>query len=190
MKLDPANINAKLFLAHALIREFLAEKGQPASPLMDSARQQYLDVLALDPQEKLAMQGMMAVAMDAKRFSEAHDWVLKMIQLDSNEKGAYYTAAVLDWATVFPEFQRAMQAAGGKAEDYSVPDANVRKKLRDQFLPQIEDGFRMLQIALQLDPNYADAMAYLNLLYRLKSGLVDSAIESADLLSKADDWVR
>jgi hypothetical protein len=47
----------------------------------------------------------------------------------------------------------------------------------------------MLQIALQLDPNYADAMAYMNLLDRLKSGLVDSAVESRDLLSKADDWV-
>ena len=189
VKLDSANINTKLFLAHALIRESLAEKAQPGNALMNSARQQYLDVLALDPQEKLAMQGMMVAAMDAKRFSEAHDWVLKMIQLDPKEKGAYYTAAVLDWATVFPEFQRAKQAAGGRAEDYFIPDSNMRKNLRDQFLPQIEDGFRMLQIALQLDPNYADAMAYMNLLDRLKSGLVDSAVESKDLLSKADDWV-
>jgi cell division septation protein DedD len=47
----------------------------------------------------------------------------------------------------------------------------------------------MLQIALELDPNYDDAMAYMNLLDRLKAGLVNSPAESADLVSKADDWV-
>src|SRR5439155_1091489 len=105
------------------------------------------------------------------------------------EKGAYYTAGRLDWATVFPEFQRVKQAAGGRMEDYSIPDAKLRKELRDRFLPQVEDGFRMLQIALQLDPDYSDAMAYMNLLCRLKAGLVDAATESAQLLSIGDDWV-
>jgi cell division septation protein DedD len=47
----------------------------------------------------------------------------------------------------------------------------------------------MLQIALQLDPNYDDAMAYMNLMDRLKAGIVDSQAESADLISRADDWV-
>jgi len=146
-------------------------------------------VLARDPRNRQALRGMIAVAMDTKQFGEAHDWVLKLIELDPKDKTAYYTAGVLDWALVYPEYLRAKQAAGGKIEEYFIPDANARKSLRDQYLPRIEDGFRALQIALGLDPQYADAMAYLNLLYRLKAGMAESAGEAAGLIAKADDWV-
>ena len=189
VRLDAADINAKLFLANALMRQFFAEHGPPDSPLMADARQQYQSVLARDPRNRQALRGMMAVAMDTKQFGEAHDWVLKLIELDPKDKTAYYTAGVLDWALVYPEYLRAKQAAGGKIEEYFIPDANARKSLRDQYLPRIEDGFRALQIALGLDPQYADAMAYLNLLYRLKAGMAESAGEAAGLIAKADDWV-
>ena len=46
----------------------------------------------------------------------------------------------------------------------------------------------MLQVALELDPEYSDAMAYMNLLYRIEAGIVDSPAESADLFAKADMW--
>ena len=47
----------------------------------------------------------------------------------------------------------------------------------------------MMGIALQMDPHYSDAMAYLNLLYRLKASVADSAAESADAVSKANEWI-
>jgi beta-lactamase regulating signal transducer with metallopeptidase domain len=189
VKLDPSDTGAKLFLANALMREFFVEHAPDGSPLMASARQQYLDVLANDHRNQQAIRGMMAVAMDTQRFAEAHDWVLKLIQADPKDKTAYYTAGVLDWALVFPEYQRANEAAGGKREEYFIPDAEARKRLREQYLPHIEDGFRMLQIALDLDPKYGDAMAYMNLLYRLKAGMSDRPEEASALIAKADDWV-
>ena len=48
----------------------------------------------------------------------------------------------------------------------------------------------MMELALQIDPGYDDAMAYMNLLYRLKSALVDSPVEAAGLMAKADEWVH
>jgi beta-lactamase regulating signal transducer with metallopeptidase domain len=189
VRLDPANIDAKLFLANALMREFFVEKAPADGPLLAGARRQYLDVLASDARNKLAMQGMVAIALQMKKLSEGREWALKLIDLDPKDKTAYYAAGVLEWAAIYPEYQRSKQAAGVKQQEYWIPDANVRKRLRDQYLPQLEEGFRMLQIALQLDPDYADAMAYMNLLDRLKSGMVDSSSESADLISKGDDWV-
>jgi TonB family protein len=47
----------------------------------------------------------------------------------------------------------------------------------------------MLQIAIQLDPDYSDAMAYMNLLYRIEAGIADTAAQSADAVAKADNWV-
>ena len=172
-----------------MIREFFAEKAQPSSPLLATARRQYQDVLASDPHNKQAMHGMMAIAMNAKELNDAREWALKLIQSDATDKTAYYTVGVLDWAMVFPEFQRAKQAAGGKLEDYSIPDPTVRKTVRDQLLPRIEEGFHMLGVALQLDPRYDDAMAYTNLLYRLNAGLVDNPADAAGLVAKADEWV-
>lgn len=188
VKLDPSDIGARLFLANALMREFFAEHAPPSSPLMAAARRQYLDVLARDPRNTQAIHGLMAVAMDTNHFAEAHDWVLKMIQADPKDKSAYYTAGVLDWALVFPEYQKARAAAGGKPRDYFIPDAAARRNLREKYVPRIEDGFRMLQIALDLDPHYSDAMAYMNLLCRLRSSMADTREESAALIAKADDW--
>jgi TonB family protein len=47
----------------------------------------------------------------------------------------------------------------------------------------------MLQIAVQLDPDYSDAMAYMNLLYRIEAGIADTPSQSADFVAKADSWV-
>jgi hypothetical protein len=40
-----------------------------------------------------------------------------------------------------------------------------------------------------LDPEYEQAMADMNLLYRLKTGLVEDLLEAKDLIAKADAWV-
>jgi TonB family protein len=47
----------------------------------------------------------------------------------------------------------------------------------------------MLQIAIQLDPDYSDAMAYMNLLYRIEAGIADTPAQSGDAVAKADNWV-
>ena len=54
----------------------------------------------------------------------------------------------------------------------------------------IQDGITALNKALQLRPDYDDAMAYMNLLYREKADLecTDPAARAADLKT-ADDWV-
>jgi len=46
-----------------------------------------------------------------------------------------------------------------------------------------------LQKAISLKPDYDDAMAYLNLLYRRKADMVESADERNNFLKQADDLV-
>ena len=66
----------------------------------------------------------------------------------------------------------------------------VCEMLQDKNAPVIQDGIAMLQKALDLRPDYDDAMAYLNLLYREKGDLEcdDPAARAADLKT-ADEWV-
>jgi len=54
----------------------------------------------------------------------------------------------------------------------------------------IKDGIGMIDRALQLRPDYDDAMAYMNLLYRERADVQcdDPAARAADLKT-ADQWV-
>jgi TonB family protein len=190
VQMEPANVKAKLLLAHALQREYVPGPGADDS-LAARAWQQYLDVLALEPGNKRALEGLMILATNTKQFAEAHEWALKAIQADATNADAYYTAGFVDWALTYPDYAAARLAAGMKPADPGIiPDAALRQKLRSQHGAQLEDGFRVLQIALQINPEYVDAMAYINLLYRIQAAIADTDAQSADLIAKANDWVR
>lgn len=189
VRLDPSNIAPKLFLANALTREFFADKTQPDPRLLAQARQQYLDVLAYDAHNKQSLEGLASIAIYSKQPSDARDWAVKLTQADPKDKAGYYTAGVADWSIVYPEVQRARMQAAMKVTDNFIPAAGLRESLREQYGAKIDDGMSMLQTAIQLDPSYSDAMAYLNLLYRLKASLADTPAESNKMIAEADMWV-
>lgn len=80
---------------------------------------------------------------------------------------------------------------------------NVRKQIKDtdplppklreeytaKYGPLADEGIKSLEQAVNLKRDYDDAMAYLNLLYRRKADMVESAEERATLLKQADDLV-
>ena len=189
VRVEPANLKAKLFLASALLRQY-TPGADPSNPLVIQAGQQYSDVLALDPANKSALEGMTNLLVVTKQFSAAHDWTLKAIQANPSDANLYYTAGFTDWSMAYPDYAAARRQAGMKpADPGNIPDATLREALRAQHGAQLEDGFRMLQIALQLNPDFSDAMAYLNLLYRIQAGMADTPEQAAALIGKADDWV-
>jgi hypothetical protein len=72
-------------------------------------------------------------------------------------------------------------------------DDPLTGKLREDFMAahaeNITQGIDYLKKAIELRPDYDDAMAYLNLLYRQKADIVDSPAEREQLLQAADDLV-
>ena len=51
----------------------------------------------------------------------------------------------------------------------------------------VDDGIANLKKAIELKPDYDDAMTYLNLLYRRKADMVESTAERDQLTKQADD---
>jgi beta-lactamase regulating signal transducer with metallopeptidase domain len=188
---DPGNLKAKLYFADALSLE-LQEYGPAADTgaIVSGARQQYLEVLARDATNQHAMQGMMALATRTSQLAEAREWALRVIQADPADATAYYTAAYVDWAIAYPAYAGARQAAGMNPQDPGIiPDEGLRQSVRTQHMARIEEGLRMLQTAVQIDPGYSEAMAYMSLLYRIQAGVADSERQSAALIAKANNWV-
>ena len=188
--LEPDNIKAKLFLAKVLLQGYNPGSDEGA-PIAARARQQYLDVLALDPRNKPALVSLMFVATNTRQFAEAHDWAVKAIQVDATDPLPYYNAGFLDWSITYPDYMTARKAAGMRPEDPgNIPEAGLRQQVRAQHGMQLDEGHRVLATAIQLDPDFADAMAYENLLDRIEGAIADTPQQSADWIAKADNWVR
>jgi hypothetical protein len=80
---------------------------------------------------------------------------------------------------------------GMKPEDPGpVKDKKIKEELKQQWNPTIEDGIKHLDTALQIDPEYDDAMAYMNLLIRERADLADTPEEYKKDVQVADNWVQ
>jgi hypothetical protein len=66
----------------------------------------------------------------------------------------------------------------------------MRKALRDEWLPYLEEAFRVLQIARQMDAGDSKPLAYLNLVSRAKAMIVDATAEANELIAQGDAFVH
>jgi len=80
---------------------------------------------------------------------------------------------------------------GMKPEDPGpLKDKKVRDEVREKNLPVVEDGLKSLEKALEIDPKYDDAMAYLNLLHRERGDLAENTEGFRKDTEIADNWVQ
>lgn len=189
VRLEPDNLEAKLQLAKALMKQFVPGM-DPSSPQVVNARKQYADVLARDPRNQRALHGMMITAADVRNWKEAIEWAQKTILADSTDAGAYYTIGVADWSLTYPDYMKARQAAGMLPQDPGIiPDSGLRASVRTNHDSQIDDGLHALEMAVKLNPDYSDAFAYMNLLLRIRAGTADSTALYEEYIAKADGLV-
>lgn len=71
-----------------------------------------------------------------------------------------------------------------------IPDAQTRDTLRAQWGQLIDTGIANLKRALDVDPDYSDAMAYINLFIRERADLLASKSEYDEEIAEADRWVQ
>ncbi len=200
--LDPSLLNARLYLATAYASQYIP--GAPSEQNKNIGRQaiqEFKDILATNPDNLSAIDGigsilfqMAGTPYDPKLFEESKTYHQKHIQLKPEDPEPYYWIGVIDWTLAF-------RANSEMRKEYN--EKNIRKQVRDteplpaairgeyleKYGPLIDEGISDLQKAISIRPDYDDAMAYLNLLYRRKADTVASADERASLLKQADDLV-
>ena len=191
VQLDPASTKAKLGLALAILSNSQpADWANPNDAAGLRARQLFQNVLAVEPRNIQAIDGMANITLYAKQFAEAKQWARKGIEVDPTSSGAYYTIGFIDWAVTYPDYVKARSAAGMQLADPGIiPDAAQRLAVRLQHQADLDEGMQSLQVALQIKPDYDDAMAYINLLYRIKAALADNREQYDALTAQADGWV-
>lgn len=202
ISLDPDNPNARLYLATAYMTQWIPGAESPENEqLAANAKKEFLGVLDKDPKDRVALASLASLAYnqsgslqgDAKnaKLDEARDWNQKLIQADPKNKEAYYSLGVIAWSKWYPVLGKARAELGMKPEDPGpLKDKKVREELKQQYSSVIEDGIQALNKALEIDPEYDDAMAYLNLLIRERADLAESPEQYKADVKIADDWVQ
>jgi tetratricopeptide (TPR) repeat protein len=188
--LDPTLLNARLYLATAFAQQYIPGADAPDNnKFAEQAIEQYKAVLERDPKNANSVKGIAYLYLQMKRFNDAKEYYRKATELDPNDPEPYYSVAVIDWTQTYQPRMEERAKLGLKPEE-PLKDKKVCAALKDKNSANIQEGIDNLNKALQIRPDYDDAMAYMNLMYRERADLQcdDPAARAADLKA-ADDWV-
>jgi len=198
--LDPDLMNARLYLATAYANQYIP--GAPSDQNLNFAKQaiqEYQEVLQKDPGNLNSIDGigsllynMAGTPYDPAKFEESKTYHRKHIELKPDDPEPYYWIGVIDWVMA-NRVNLELRAAYNKdhlkkpvKETEPLPAAE-RGDYSSKAGSLIDEGTQNLQKALELRPDYDDAMAYLSLMLRRKADMVDSAEERDKLEQQADD---
>jgi tetratricopeptide (TPR) repeat protein len=189
---DPTFATARLYLATAYMQQYIPGADSPENNQMaKAAYDQFQEVLARDPKNELAVADIASLLFQEKKLDEANEWNLKLISLNPKSKEAYYTLGVIAWLKAMVSDGEARAKLGMKQEDPGpLKDKKVRVEVAAKNAPIVDAGIKYLDRSLQIDPEYDDAMAYENLLYRQKADLEDSSDMFKADIDKANDYFQ
>jgi len=199
--LDPDLTNARLYLATAYSSQYI-----PGAPSDENVRmgqqaiEEYKEVLEKDPNNLSAIDGIGAILYnmggtpyDPKKFEESKTYHEKHIQLSPNDPEPYYWIGVIDWSLAFRGNKDMRVEYNTKAKKQVKDTDGMPPPLATDFQTKygaaIQEGIDNLKKAIELRPDYDDAMAYLNLLYRQKADTEMTAQAHDDDEKMADELV-
>jgi tetratricopeptide (TPR) repeat protein len=189
--LDPAMVPARLYLATAYAQQYIPGADTPDNlEVGRKAVDEYKNVLSLDSSNLDALKGIAYLALQMKNFEESKEYYRKAITLQGDDPEPYYSIAVIDWTCSYQPRIELRHKLGLEMETPLIHMTEC-EELRVANQPLVDEGIEMLTRALELRPDYDDAMAYMNLLYRERADIQcgDSAAYTADLRT-ADRWVN
>jgi tetratricopeptide (TPR) repeat protein len=190
--LDPGFVSARLYLATAYMQQYIPGADSPENNQMaKAAYDQFQKVLDQDPKNIVAIASIANLYLNQKKWDEAEQWFQKEISVDPKNADAYYSLGFIAWSKWFPAYGTARANLGMKPEDPGpIKDKKVKQELKDKFGPVIEGGLQNLQKCLDINPEYDDAMAYMNLLIRERADLMDDKAQYESEIKTADGWMQ
>jgi len=196
VQLDPSLLNARLYLATAYMQQYIPGADSPENnKYAEEAIAEFKSVLDANPpkeQKILALKGIASLYFNMKKMDDAKKYHQMVAELDPNDPEVYYSIAVIDWTQAYQPRQEARAKIGIKPTDVNINKKDCADLLKAISANQavVEDGISRLNKAIELRPDYDDAMAYLNLLYRERADLeCDNPDARNKDLKTAEDWV-
>src|SRR6202035_112279 len=198
VQLDPGLINARMYLATAYVSQFIPGVDSPDNVrTAQQAIDEYQKVIDANPardQKVNSAKGIAYLYLNMKKFDDAKKYYRMASDIDPNDAEPYYSVGVIDWTACYQPRMEERAKLGMKPEEHLNPKNKDQKKacaeLKVKNMPSIQEGIDSLNKAIQLRPDYDDAIAYLNLMYREKADVeCDDLNARQEDLKTADHWV-
>ncbi|HTZ73387.1 MAG TPA: tetratricopeptide repeat protein [Candidatus Aquilonibacter sp.] len=195
---DPTLTNAQLYLAAAYQAQYI-----PGAPSPDNLRNgeeaEKINqaILAKDPNNLSAIDNlgslyynMAQTPFDEQGMIKARSFHEKHIELSPNDAQPYYWVGVIDfWIShhANQELRDEYNRSGKKPiKDTDPLPKEEAAKFAQDYGQTVDDGIAALNKAIELNPNYDDAMGYLSLLDRQKGDMEETA-DAREADNKAAD---
>jgi tetratricopeptide (TPR) repeat protein len=161
VELDSELIDAYLYLATTFRAQFVPlstnpdnlRKGQEAISTFEK-------VLEMDASNTTAMANIADIYRNMSEPEKSKDWYRRIMEVQEDKSEALYGIASID-------YNLADAKTGKDGENVE----NLTEEERAEVNRIVEEGIGALKQALEIRPEYTDAMEYLNLLYREKAEL-------------------
>ncbi len=202
VRLDPTYPTARLYLATAYMNQYIpGAESEENTQMAKAAEENFSKVLEQDANNSLALaslaslhysqaQGVTDLDLKLKKLDEAREWYQRLAVADPANKEAHYSLGVIAWAKWYPALMAERAKLGMRPEDPGpLKDKKVREELKVKYGTMVDDGIKSLERALEIDKEYDDAMAYMNLLIRERADLAESPDAYRKDVEVADDWV-
>jgi pentatricopeptide repeat protein len=178
---DPKNADA---LQNAIenFKTYLAERpdDEKAAKLLvttymnsgkiDEAIEFFKEMLQRNPKDTKAVQTIAMLYAKKGDFENSMIWQRKRAELEPKDAEVYYTMGVTAWDKSYNTVPEAMPA--------------------DQRRAIVEQGLKDLDKAIELNPDYYEAMFYVGLLYRELGKIETVPAKRAELTAKAEEWQK
>lgn len=191
VELDPTYATARLYLATAYMQQYIPGAESPENKQMwDAAFQNFSKVIEQDPKNTVGLASIASLYLNIKDWTNARRWYEKLIAVEPSNKDAYYSLGFIAWSEWYPDFGKARAELGMKTEDPGpLKDKKIREELRTKYSGLIEEGMKNLKKCLEIDPEYEDAMSYMNLLTRERADLSETKEDYEAQIKVADEWM-
>jgi TonB family protein len=190
VELDPSFGAARLYLATAYMQQYIPGAESPENTEMArKALEQFQRVLDLEPNNNVATASIASLYLNQRNWDEAQRWYERVAT--TNPKDAFYALGFIAWSRCYSAIQQARQNSGMQPADPGpIWNAALREDLKSNWSATIEDGIADMKKTLAIDPQYSDAMTYINLFLRMRADLRDNGKDSLLDVAEADRWMQ
>jgi hypothetical protein len=165
------------------------------------AKEGFMKVLETSPKDTTALASLASMAFSEAttqvltpeqknaKLDESAEWHKKHIAVAPTAEH-YYSLAVIGYTKWVPAWLAGRAAVKMRQDDPGpIKDKKVRDELKEKFGGILDQGIADLQKSLELDPEYENSMAYMNLLTRERADLFDDKAEYEKATTEADAWL-
>ncbi len=200
-ELDPWLTNARFYLATAYATQYIPGAPSPSNlQYGELAVREFKELLEKDANDLSAIDGVGSILynmggtpFDPAKLAESKSYHQRHVAIAPDDPEPYYWIGVIDWSLCYranhnlrDEFN---QTARYPLKESAPLTTALAMKFAREYGAILAEGAAGLENAIRLKPDYIDAMAYLNLLYRQKADMETSTVLRDSDLRKADDLI-